>query len=95
MQRIKNQICVVWLACCALSSVYAQRPATDKPESVGMSSERLQRINQLIERKIKDEKIVGALTLVARRGKLSLRQGIPISKRTSRSRTMRSFASTP
>jgi CubicO group peptidase (beta-lactamase class C family) len=71
MQRIKNQICVVvWLACCALSSVYAQHPATDKPESVGMSSERLQRINQLIERKIKDEKIVGALTLVARRGKL-------------------------
>jgi CubicO group peptidase (beta-lactamase class C family) len=66
-----KQICsvVLLLACCTVTS-YAQRPATDKPESVGMSSERLQRINQLIERKIKEEKIVGGLTLVARRGKL-------------------------
>jgi len=71
MQRIVKQICVVvLLACCAVTSVYAQRPATDKPEAVGMSSERLQRINQLIERKVKEEKIAGALTLVARRGKL-------------------------
>lgn len=71
MQRIVKQICIVsLLAVCALTYVYAQRPATDKPEAVGMSSERLQRLNQLIERKIKEEKIVGALTLVARRGKL-------------------------
>jgi CubicO group peptidase (beta-lactamase class C family) len=70
MQRIVKQIGVVLLVGCTLTSVYAQRPATDKSESVGLSSERLQRINQLIERKIKEEKIVGALTLVARRGKL-------------------------
>lgn len=72
MPRIVKQVCVVVLslACCVAISASAQRLATDKPESVGMSSERLQRINQLIERKIKEEKIVGALTLVARRGKL-------------------------
>lgn len=72
MQRIVNKICgvVLLLAVCAFTYVYAQRPATDKPEAVGMSSERLQRINQLIARRIKEEKIVGALTVVARRGKL-------------------------
>jgi CubicO group peptidase (beta-lactamase class C family) len=72
MQKTMNRICSValLLAWCALTSAYAQRPATDKPEAVGMSSERLQRINQLIERKIKEEKIVGAVTLVARRGKV-------------------------
>lgn len=70
MQRIVKQICVVVLLLSAFTAAYAQRPATDKPESVGMSSERLQRLNQLIERKIKEEKVVGALTLVARRGKL-------------------------
>ena len=71
MQRTVQQICVVvLLALCALNSAYAQKPVNDKPESVGVSAERLQRINQLIERKIKEEKLVGALTLVARRGKL-------------------------
>ncbi len=53
-----------------LTFPYAQKPASDKPESVGLSSERLQRINQLIERKISEGKLVGAITLVARRGRL-------------------------
>jgi CubicO group peptidase (beta-lactamase class C family) len=53
-----------------LTFAYAQKPASDKPESVGLSSERLQRINQLIERKISEGKLVGAITLVARRGRL-------------------------
>jgi hypothetical protein len=53
-----------------LTFAYAQKPASDKPESVGLSSERLQRVNQLIERKISEGKLVGAITLVARRGRL-------------------------
>jgi CubicO group peptidase (beta-lactamase class C family) len=72
MQRVIKQWCgvVLLLALCAFAPAYAQKPASDKPESVGLSSERLQRINQLIERKIKEDKLVGALTLVARRGKV-------------------------
>jgi CubicO group peptidase (beta-lactamase class C family) len=41
-----------------------------KPEDVGLSSERLQRINQLIARRIAVGDIAGAVTAVARKGKL-------------------------
>lgn len=52
--------------------VYGQSTSNPKPrpESVGMSSERLGRINQMVEQKIKDGKLAGAITLVARRGKV-------------------------
>lgn len=40
------------------------------PEKVGLSSERLARIRPVIEKHIGDDKIAGALTLVARRGEL-------------------------
>ena len=72
MQTTLTRFCGValLLALCALTAAYAQKPASDKPEAVGMSSERLQRINQLIERKIKEDKLVGAVTLVARRGRV-------------------------
>ena len=72
MQNTLKRICGVMLllALCAWVPAYGQKPASDKPESVGLSSERLQRINQLIERKIKEDKLVGAVTLVARRGKV-------------------------
>ena len=43
---------------------------TAKPEEVGLSSERLQRINQLIERRIASGEIAGAVTIVARKGKV-------------------------
>ena len=41
------------------------------PESVGMSSERLQRIDDYFQRFIDDGRIAGAVTLVARRGKVA------------------------
>ncbi len=52
--------------------VYGQATSNPKPrpESVGLSSERLGRINQMVEQKIKDGKLAGAITLVARRGKV-------------------------
>ena len=43
---------------------------TATPEDVGMSSERLSRINQKMQRHIDSGKIQGAVTAVARRGKL-------------------------
>jgi CubicO group peptidase (beta-lactamase class C family) len=58
------------LALCMLTPVYGQTPTTVKPETVGLSSERLERIHQLFDQKIMDGKLVGAITLVARRGKL-------------------------
>ncbi len=50
------------------ASLYAQMA---KPEDVGLSSERLKRINALIDRRIEARDISGAVTLVARKGKVA------------------------
>jgi CubicO group peptidase (beta-lactamase class C family) len=44
---------------------------TAKPEDVGMSSERLQRINQMIQRHIDAGNISGAVTMVSRKGRIA------------------------
>jgi CubicO group peptidase (beta-lactamase class C family) len=51
----------------ALAGVSASSP-TVKPEEVGLSSERLQRINRMIQRRIAAGEIAGAVTIVARKG---------------------------
>ena len=43
---------------------------TAKPEDAGVSSERLTRIRSLIDRRIESRDIAGAVTLVARNGKI-------------------------
>jgi CubicO group peptidase (beta-lactamase class C family) len=43
---------------------------TAKPEDVGLSSERLQRVTQMIDRHIAAGDIAGAVTIVARKGKV-------------------------
>src|SRR5271165_6466965 len=48
----------------------AQDLATAKPESVGLSSERLARIDAAVQRSIDDKRIAGAVTLVVRHGKV-------------------------
>lgn len=70
MKRTLSLMRVTVLVLCALVPVYGQTAATVKPETVGLSSERLGRIQQLVERKLKEDKAVGVITLVARRGKL-------------------------
>src|SRR4051812_22419730 len=42
-----------------------------KPEDVGLSSERLQRISQMIARRIAAGEVAGAVTVVARKGKIA------------------------
>ena len=44
---------------------------TGKPEDVGLSSERLQRINQLVQRYMDDGQITGAITMVSRKGRIA------------------------
>lgn len=51
-------------------SLTAALPAT-KPEDVGLSSDRLQRVNQMIQRYVDDGQITGAITMVSRRGKIA------------------------
>jgi CubicO group peptidase (beta-lactamase class C family) len=49
----------------------AQELSTAKPESVGLSSERLERIAITVQRAIDEKRIAGAVTLVARRGHIA------------------------
>lgn len=60
----------VLLGClaCALPSARADEPPLGTPESVGISSERLRRIDDVIGRYIEARKVSGAVTLVARGG---------------------------
>ena len=49
----------------------AQEVPTAKPESVGLSSERLERITTKVQQTIDEKRIAGAVTLVARHGKVA------------------------
>jgi len=49
----------------------AQDLPTAKPESVGLSSERLDRISSVVQHDIDDKRIAGAVTLVVRHGKVA------------------------
>src|SRR6185436_6451674 len=42
-----------------------------RPEDVGFSSERLQRVNQMVQRYIDAKEITGAVTIVSRKGKIA------------------------
>jgi CubicO group peptidase (beta-lactamase class C family) len=54
----------------AASAVEARELPTVKPEKVGMSSERLRRIDEMMQRHIEAGDITGGVTVVARRGKV-------------------------
>ena len=43
---------------------------TAKPEDVGLSSERLQRIHEMVMRRIENKELSGAVTIVARKGRV-------------------------
>jgi len=68
-----------------------------KPESVGLSSQRLERIATAVQRDVDQKRIAGAVTLVARRGHVVWlkAQGMMDreAKRVSRCRLIPSFAS--
>jgi CubicO group peptidase (beta-lactamase class C family) len=62
--KISTLICALFMATAAV----AQELPTAKPESVGLSSERLERIGMAVQHSINDKRIAGAVTFVARRG---------------------------
>jgi len=69
-QQIINRRIVVPTFFCllVLSAAFAQEVPVVKPETVGLSSERLERLSSAVQRSIDDKRIAGAVTLVARRG---------------------------
>jgi CubicO group peptidase (beta-lactamase class C family) len=66
---MKRIVLLTLLAVCvSATSLLAQ---VAKPEQVGLSSERLRRIHELIDRRIEARDISGAVTLVARKGQVA------------------------
>jgi CubicO group peptidase (beta-lactamase class C family) len=65
-----RRLAILVLAFATVTGVTAAPLPQAKPESVGLSSERLDRVGRLVERLQAENKIAGAVTLVARKGKL-------------------------
>jgi len=66
---MKRKISLLAFVCWLFISVAAAQDLPNaKPESVGLSSERLERIGTVVQRNIDDKRIAGAVTLVVRRG---------------------------
>jgi CubicO group peptidase (beta-lactamase class C family) len=63
---------LVLVLCLTFSSVLAHPLPKTKPEKVGMSSERLSRVNVIIQEAIERKDFPGAVLLVGRRGKIVL-----------------------
>jgi CubicO group peptidase (beta-lactamase class C family) len=61
---------LIFVLVIAAASLAQELPAA-KPESVGLSSERLERISATVQRSIDDKRIAGAVTLVVRRGRVA------------------------
>ena len=71
--RILSRRLVSLVAVLAVSAVVlgARSLPADKPEALGLSSERLLRINQMVQRYIDQQQVTGAITMVSRRGKVA------------------------
>lgn len=69
-----RKVCIAFVSALCLHTSFAfaaNYPETAKPEAVGLSSARLQRIDTLIDRHVAEKKIAGAVVLVARKGKIA------------------------
>jgi CubicO group peptidase (beta-lactamase class C family) len=63
--------CALLLTVLALPAGTAPAPSAGKPEDVGLSSERLQRVTAMIERRIAAGDLAGAVFVVGRRGRVA------------------------
>jgi CubicO group peptidase (beta-lactamase class C family) len=72
-KRILSRTAVVVLAQIALLTCasFAQDLPAAKPEAVGLSADRLERIGSTVQKSIDDKRIAGAVTLVMRHGKVA------------------------
>ena len=71
MRLIAKWMTVLVLFSMLLATTAAAEAPRAKPEEVGLSTERLQRIHELIQRHLDAKSFSGAVTLVARNGKIA------------------------
>ncbi len=69
-----RKLCIAFVSALCLQTSFAcaaPYPEMAKPETVGLSSARLQRIDTLLDQHVAEKKIAGAVVLVARKGKIA------------------------
>src|SRR6516165_6397024 len=66
-RRIRFAVCGIVAAATSLALV----PTATRPEEVGFSSERLQRVHEAVQRHIDAHDVAGVVTLVARKGRIA------------------------
>jgi CubicO group peptidase (beta-lactamase class C family) len=71
MLKRRITLAMLMLAVPMVAQAETPAPVTAKPEEVGLSSARLQKIQAATEQNIKDGLIPGAVMVVARRGKIA------------------------
>src|SRR3954451_21346650 len=71
---------LIFVLALSLSLVAQDIPIT-KPELVGLSTQRLQRITKAVDKSIADKRLAGGVTLVIRRGKVAWFQAQGMSDR--------------
>ena len=68
---LRSAVCLSFLLLLVASSVWSQGLPVAKPWEVGLSAERLERIDPIIQGYVDQNKIAGAVTLIARNGKVA------------------------
>jgi CubicO group peptidase (beta-lactamase class C family) len=71
----RRPLVAAWLAFSA-TAAFAQALPTASPESVGMSTERLNKITTTLQTEVKEKRLPGAVVMVARKGKLIYSQAV-------------------
>ena len=66
-----KRIRLVAIATLAVPVTMALVPTASKPEEVGLSSERLQRVHEAMQRHVDAKNVSGVVTLVARKGRVA------------------------
>jgi hypothetical protein len=66
-----RRIRLVAIATLAVPVTMALVPTASKPEDVGLSSERLQRVHEAMQRHVDAKNVSGVVTLVARKGRVA------------------------
>ncbi|HUU89916.1 MAG TPA: serine hydrolase domain-containing protein [Phycisphaerae bacterium] len=70
MNVLRNWAAAIAVACVLALPGWAGEIPQAKPEAVGMSGERLAEVTSKVQKMVDDRKIAGAITMVARRGKI-------------------------
>lgn len=88
MRRTTIRLAAVhWLLAAALAAAVAQAATLEpaaRPEDVGLSGERLERLTAALDDYVEQEELAGAVTLVARRGKIAYLEAVGQRDRETR-----------